>query len=765
MCQRDVIWNSAKFIGTISVIAATVIPVSAQQRPTSPLAGAPVENRYPDGSKLQSQYSSVQRSVVLPSAAASVRANSAGFASAAAVQTDLPEGFSLLAAPTSHVGGTDQPVGANMAPATAADPAASSTEKFITVFPLAYRGVPLSKGSDYLTIVGGDGRIQATRKRAMPTKVDATQPTVSAAEAIQVARKDAGATFAGPDPKPELQIWVDDQQNGNLSWTFTLSSAAVGDPNVRKYWIAAVGEPRVLNWESEVYHTHSGLVSGNIWAASPFQPTESRAFPRLEVTRLSDGVKLITGADGRYGYTTPAASTEIRAKLRGPWFIINNQSGPGLESAQTGPASPPISLNLGATGEDQLAQDSAFYWSNFARDLARTILGPADLPNLPVLTNINQTCNAFWNGSSINFFKSGNGCPNTAYADVVMHEYGHGIDAAKGGIVNGGYSEGFGDAMAVLATRQPCVGRDFFGAGTCLRSASDVILWPSPGGVHTVGRPYGGFTWELIQQLKQTFSENEAYAIATRLVLGAAAANPSDIADAVRLSFIVDDNDGNLANGTPHFRALANAADSRKIPRPADPQVGGPSVAAAASFPWTPVKVVSANSNILQASIHLDKPGKVHISANTSARSASPVQFQTGVYNGAAANIVWTDSFRSLSLPTANQWTQVGTMFAIDLPAGDHTIYWKIWIAGGPLSLSAGALMLEAFEPAGGPSALTAAVTDAGQSSAMNDATSATTSATVGANLAPSAAIAVSRDPAIAMSRDEAGRGITTVRQ
>jgi hypothetical protein len=464
-------------------------------------------------------------------------------------------------------------------------------------------------------------------------------------------------------------------------------------------------------------------------------------------------VKQITGADGRYGYTTPAGSTEIRAKLRGPWFIVNNQSGPGLEAAQTGPAVPPINLNLGAGGDDQLAQDSAFYWANFARELAHTILGPADLPNLPVLTNINQTCNAFWNGSSINFFKAGNGCPNTAYSDVVMHEYGHGIDAVKGGIVNGGYSEGFGDAMAVLATRQPCVGRDFFGAGTCLRSASDVILWPSPGGVHTQGRPYGGFTWELVQQLKQTFSEDESYAIATRLVLGAAAANPSDIADAVRLSFIVDDNDGNLTNGTPHFRAIANAADSRKIPRLPDPQVGGPSVSADASFPWTPVKVVPANSNILQASIHLDKPGKVHISANTSARSATPVQFQTGVYNAAPVNIVWTDSFRSLSLPTANQWAQVGTMFAIDLPAGDHTIYWKIWIAGGSLSLSAGTLMVEAFEPAGGPSALTAAVTEAGgQSAAMNEPT------TVGANLAPAA-------PTIGMSRDEAGRGITTVRQ
>ena len=226
--------------------------------------------------------------------------------------------------------------------------------------------------------------------------------------------------------------------------------------------------------------------------------------------------------------------------------------------------------------------------------------------------------------------------------------------------------------------------------------------------------------------------------------------------DAVRLSFIVDDNDGNLTNGTPHFRALANAADSRKIPRIPDPPVAGPSVAAAASFPWVPVKVVSANSNILQATIHLDKPGKVHVAANTSARAASPVQFQTGVYNGSATNVVWTDSFRSLSAAAASQWADVSTMFAIDLPAGDHTIYWKIWITGGSLSLSSGVLTLEAFEAAGGPMAITAAATTEATTVgvAMGDA--------AGASLPASLPSAV---PAITTSRDEAGRGITKLMQ
>ena len=226
-------------------------------------------------------------------------------------------------------------------------------------------------------------------------------------------------------------------------------------------------------------------------------------------------------------------------------------------------------------------------------------------------------------------------------------------------------------------------------------------------------------------------------------MLGAAAANPHNIPDAVRLSFVVDDTDGDLTNGTPHFRALAAAADSRHIPRPPDPLVGGVSVSAAASFPWAPAKVVTANSNILQATIHLDKPGKLHISADTSARSATPVSFATGVYNTADVNTVWTNSYRNVSVPVANQWSSFGTMVSMDLPAGDHTIYWKIWITGGSLTLSSGTLLLEAFEAAGGPMAVALVETATTPSVAF--------------------AAAAAAEPKIVTSTDRAGRGITVV--
>ncbi len=223
------------------------------------------------------------------------------------------------------------------------------------------------------------------------------------------------------------------------------------------------------------------------------------------MARTPGGNTFVTGPDGRYGYTTGCGNAQIAAGLQGPFAVIQNQSGPTLQQAQTGGTVAPIDINFGAGGGDNdLAQTSAFYWVNVAHVLSQPALGPASLANLPVRTNINPTCNAFWDGSSLNFFRAGGGCPNTAYSDVAMHEFGHGVDAANGGIANGGYSEGFGDCVAVLATRQPCVGRDFFGPGTCLRLASDLILWPPPGSeVHLVGRPYVGFVWQLVQELEK----------------------------------------------------------------------------------------------------------------------------------------------------------------------------------------------------------------------------------------------------------------------
>ena len=182
MSQRDVIWNSAKFIRTISVIAATVIPASAPAAADKSGCGRPPWRIViPMEANFRADLSSAQRSVLLPSAAPSVRANSAGFASAAAVQTDPPEGFSLLAAPTVMLEALTNRLPRTWLRQLPQIASRARPKNSSPVFPLAYRGVlPLKKGSDYRHYRGWQrpdpGDAQA---RNAGQDFDATQPTVS----------------------------------------------------------------------------------------------------------------------------------------------------------------------------------------------------------------------------------------------------------------------------------------------------------------------------------------------------------------------------------------------------------------------------------------------------------------------------------------------------------------------------------------------------------------------------------------------------------
>jgi hypothetical protein len=200
-----------------------------------------------------------------------------------------------------------------------------------------------------------------------------------------------------------------------------------------------------------------------------------------------------------------------------------------------------------------------------------------------------------------------------------------------------------------------------------------------------------------VKQLKVRYGENAAFEIATQLLLATLVANPSSVPDAVHLAFVLDDDDGDLTNGTTHFLEIAAAADSRHLPRPADPLAPAMVVVSSAQFPWVPVKKVSINSNILQAQIHLNQAAEVHISANSSARVVSgPLMFRTGFFNGSGTNAMWTYSLREISLKDANQWANFGSMFSIKLAAGTHTIYWKIW-TNNEIEFSSGSLLIEAF--------------------------------------------------------------------
>jgi hypothetical protein len=524
----------------------------------------------------------------------------------------LPPGFGLrggAATPVMIAGDAPlDPAFAAFAPAEAPPQA-----KWFAEYSLDYEGIPVSKHASVLVVTDLEGEIRYLRRRGVPSAVTETVPTISPRDAVLSALDEAGSDFV-PDPRrenaPRLEIWVSPEDTGHLAWTFVLAWAETGRADRRRYWVAATETPAILNWESTVYSAfpapldrvhgdpsgewsrpeHSGRINAPVWTASPRHGTSVRPLSWIRVQR--DGVPGFgfTNEAGEFHLAGGGGPATVRARPEGPFAVVQNAAGQGLEASGLVDSGGFVELAFSGASEEALAQLSAFHWVNRAYEFSRPVLATlSDRPFADLLVRVNDVlvvgdqafgCTAMFDESPqhLIFLRAGRGiqdeeCPNTAYQDLVFHEYGHAVDYWRGGTQDAGYSEGFGDALAILATRQPCFGRDLLGPGTCRRDATDVDMWPPADGEPgwERGKRYAQFVWELVRELQQLHPDEDAFEIATQLVLAAAAGNPSTIPDAVRLSFIANETNEQPSEKGPYCQALANAAESRGIPNPGCP--------------------------------------------------------------------------------------------------------------------------------------------------------------------------------------------------
>jgi len=187
-------------------------------------------------------------------------------------------------------------------------------------------------------------------------------------------------------------------------------------------------------------------------------------------------------------------------------------------------------------------------------------------------SNVNRrdgSCNAFYDGASINFFRPGGGCINTAQlADVTWHEWGHGlhVNSLLAGVFDGAISEGASDTVAFLNSDDNIIGRGFFGGQRGIRDVENDRTYPRDvvNQVHTDGLILGGAMWELIDALEPRYGRDEARDVVGRLIVGALKGGPT-LATVGEELLLADDDDGDLSNGTPNFCELTAVLSRRGL--------------------------------------------------------------------------------------------------------------------------------------------------------------------------------------------------------
>jgi hypothetical protein len=233
-----------------------------------------------------------------------------------------------------------------------------------------------------------------------------------------------------------------------------------------------------------------------------------------------------------------------------------------------------IQLLTSGASTAQAAHTTTSWWVDKTNEFCRSILGnTAQLntaDNVVPTVNINDVCNAFYSGNTINFYLAGGGCNNSAFSTIIAHEWGHGLDDRYGGISQTNVlSEGWGDIVGLYLVDNPILGSGFDTPGVGIRNGNNTRQYPTGTGVHDQGESWMGFAWKFRDHLATTLGNRpSAITISNDIVLGSIVADATNQADAVIEVFLADDNDGNLTNGTPHSADLIWACTQHSLPYP-----------------------------------------------------------------------------------------------------------------------------------------------------------------------------------------------------
>jgi Zn-dependent metalloprotease len=450
------------------------------------------------------------------------------------------------------------------------DAAPRAEGKQAVLFQQTYHGLDVYGGRVSLTFTEG-GRLFVVGSDYYDGITLNPSPSIPANAAIDLARRallptESEVTSFEPKlmvlPVPQSETLVDFR----LVWQVKVRTE---DPV--GIWVTSVdahsGEI-VWRYNDISFVNYTGTTHGLVQSPSY---CEGQALLTMPYLRIQVAGQTAVYASNFGSWTVPYAGTDARTvtcDLYSPYVDLNNIA--GAEGTFTGTATPGTPLDVLFTDANAQKDEKDVYRA--VNDIHDFYLGfdpTFPYANARMTANVSRgsTCNAYWDGT-INFYIAGGGCANTGeIMGVVHHEFCHGItDAILGSQGTQGIGEGNSDVISNYMTHDPIIGRGFY-LNNCtsgirnslnsLRYPEDVIGIP----IHTAGQVIAGFHWDAWMILETQLPAAQALDVAaTTWHFGRVLQHPTTQPDQVLATFIADDDDGNLGNGTPHYDALCTGA-------------------------------------------------------------------------------------------------------------------------------------------------------------------------------------------------------------
>ena len=318
------------------------------------------------------------------------------------------------------------------------------------------------------------------------------------------------------------------------------------------------------------------IVSGQTNALAhdmyPYEAAVELAMPHLRLDL--NGQTYYSNENGGFSTNINQELNNVNVSLEGRWCTIytNGVTPSGNYTFENGYETYIVPGNT--------KEASAYRSTNLIHDHMKDWMPDFTDLDFSLTTNIDVDgeCNAFYDGTSINFYDTGGGCnPTSLIADVVYHEYGHGINgyfynSLGAWFNNGAMNEGYADFWAMSLGDIAEIGKGFYTDNNdgIRRYDIDPKVYPEDivGEVHADGEIIAGAWYDTHLLLGGNWDSTLELFVDAYPGLQATATNGDEgqaFTDVLLDALQADDDDGDLMNGTPNAAAIIEGFDIHGI--------------------------------------------------------------------------------------------------------------------------------------------------------------------------------------------------------